>query len=69
MAQRQLHEEVESMDMTMAQIEYLTAQRLRQLPLGEDDLYSVDSLEELEDDDLLDPADAGFMLGYLTAEV
>lgn len=57
------------MDMTMAQIEYLTAQRLRQLPLGEDDLYSVDSLEELEDEDLLDPADAGFMLGYLTAEV
>ena len=55
------------MNISLEYIELLTAERLRQLPLGED-IYSIDVIEELEEDDEISSAEGGFMRGYLDSE-
>ena len=53
------------MDMNMGNIERITGERLRGLPLREEDLYDKDHLEFLEEEDDITAADSGFMRGYL----
>ncbi len=53
------------MDMTMVNIERITGEKLRGLPLCEEDIYSVEHLELMEDDDEISAVEGGFMRGYL----
>ncbi len=56
------------MDMTIQRIEMVTGEALRKLPLGDEDIYSVERLEDMEEDDLITPEECGFMLGYLSED-
>ena len=53
------------MEMEKDFIEELTSEALRRLPLGEDDIYSKEMLEDLEEDDEISNEESGFMRGYL----
>lgn len=53
------------MNMSMGEIERITAEKLRGLPLCDEDLYDMEHLEVLEEEDDLPAADSGFMHGYL----
>lgn len=52
------------MDINVVDIENVTAERLRALPLG-GDIYCLEVIETLEDDDSISAAEGGFMRGYL----
>ena len=57
------------MDMTIPNIEKITGERLRGLPLCDEDIYSAEHLDFMEDDDEITSLEGGFMRGYLaTAE-
>jgi len=53
------------MDVDVEYIEELASEALRRLPLDEDDIYSKEKLEDLEEDDEISSEEGGFMRGYL----
>ena len=52
-------------DVEVEYIEELAGEALRRLPLDEDDIYSKERLEDLEEDDEISSEEGGFMRGYL----
>ena len=56
------------MDMTMNEIERITGERLRGLPLCEEDIYNIEQIERLEEGDEISSAEGGFMRGYLESD-
>ena len=53
------------MDITLRNIERITGERLRELPLCDEDLYDQDHLDLLEEEDVITPFESAFMHGYL----
>jgi len=53
------------MNMSMGEIERITAEKLRGLPLCDEDLYDIEHVEALEEEDEISPLDSAFMHGYL----
>lgn len=57
--------EVSMMDMTLLNIEKILGERLRELPLCDEDLYDSEHLDFLEEEDVITPLESAFMHGYL----
>jgi len=57
--------EVNTVNIQMPYIEQVTAQRLRELPLCDEDIYCIEEIEVMEEEDELTPSEGGFMMGYL----
>ena len=57
--------EVNNMNINRTYIEQITGERLRQLPLCEEDIYSIEGIEWMEEDDEISALEGGFMIGYV----
>ena len=56
------------MNISQEQVEQLTSQQLRKLPITqEESIYDEEGIMQLEDNDEITPAEGGFMMGYLEA--
>ena len=53
------------MEIEVEYIEELMGEALRSLPLNDDDIYSEQGIEDLEEDDEITVSEGGFMRGYL----
>ncbi len=60
--------EVSTMDITLVNIERITGERLRELPLCDEDVYDLDHLDILEEEDEITPLESAFMHGYLRGD-
>ncbi len=63
----QLSQGGESMDINRREIEEITAEKLRHLPLCEEDVYSIEWLDFAEEEDDVSVVDSGFMRGFVLA--